>query len=402
MRSNTALPGLRHGIRINLFLTVTVCLVLAPQYLPAQTYSVLHSFEGPPDGKYPDSVLTKDAKGNVYGTTFWGGGSYGGTVFRLDSNGTESILYNFLAGYGAHPNGDLIRDEEGNLYGATTGGGDYGMGAVFRLDKKGNENVLYSFKGTRGDGAEPASGPIRDADGNLYGTTTGGGRSKNGTVYKIDRTGRETILHRFTGGWDGSIPYGSLARDDQGNLYGTTGYGGNGGGCDCGGVFKINTAGRLTVLYGFTGKGGDGNVAYAGVILDETGNLYGTTLYGGNLQCGYPSPGGCGIVYKVDPAGKETVLYAFSGTDGEYPAGGVVHDVAGNLYGTTLAGGDYDYGTVFKLDSTGKLAVLHSFNVSPDGNTPWAGVFLDPSGALYGTTEQGGDHSWGIVYELVP
>jgi len=402
MRSNTFLSGLRRAIRINLFLTLAACLPLLAPGAYAQTYNVLHSFEGPPDGKYPESVLTKDAKGYLYGTTMRGGVSYGGTLFRLDDTGSETVLYNFLAGYGAGPIGGVIQDEKGALYGATQFGGAYGSGTVFKLDKKGNETVVYSFKGTGGDGATPYSGPIQDADGNLYGTTALGGRSKNGTVYKIDRAGKETILHRFTGGSDGSNPYGSLARDDQGNLYGTTGFGGNCGGGYCGEVFKIDAGGKLTVLYGFTGKGGDGNFAVAGVIRDAKGNLYGTTYYGGNLQCGDPYLPGCGIVFKLDPAGKETVLYAFGGTDGANPVGGVARDAAGNLYGTTWGGGEYGAGVVFKLDENGNLTVLHSFAGPPDGDMPAAGVFLDPTGTLYGTTQEGGDHNWGTVYELVP
>jgi len=400
---NRFFPGLRRALRLTHLLTLTICgLLLATPWALAQTYSVVHSFKGPPDGKYPKSILTRDKNGNLFGTTTRGGVSYGGMAFKLDSNGKETTLYNFDAGYGAGPIGGMARNKKGNLYGATQSGGAYGWGAVFKLNKSGNETVLHSFDASAGDGATPYSGPIRDASGNLYGTTALGGTSKNGIVYKIDSKGKETILHRFTGGSDGSNPYGGLVRDSEGNLYGTTGFGGNCGGGYCGEVFKIDATGNLTVLYGFTGKGGDGNFAFAGVTRDPNGNLYGTTYYGGNLQCGDPYLPGCGIVFKLDPAGNETVLYAFSGTDGANPAGGVVLDAAGNLYGTTWGGGDYGAGVVFKLDESGNLTVLHSFAGPPDGDLPAAGVFLDTTGSIYGTTQEGGAYGWGIVYKLVP
>jgi len=244
----------------------------------------------------------------------------------------------------------LVPNSNGNLYGTTSQQGAYGYGTVFKLDSTGKETVLYSFTGTSGDGANPYAGLARDAKGNLYGTTYYGGlESCNnigcGVVFKLDTTGKESLLHTFTGTeGDGANPSGGLVRDAKGNLYGTTRFSAGGGI-----VFKVDATGKETVLYAFSGHA-DGDEPFNGTLVrDGRGNLYGTTLLGGDLACslGY----GCGTVFQVDTTGKETVLYNFTGTggDGENPMAGLVRDTKGNLYGTTAYGGAYGYGTVFKL-----------------------------------------------------
>src|SRR5271157_3024211 len=204
-------------------------------------------------------------------------------------------------------------------------------------------SVLYTFTGSP-DGAYPIAGYlVRDAQGNLYGTTWLGGVPCNqtgggcGTVFKVDTTGEETVLYSFTGtGGDGAEPLElggpNLVRDAQGNLYGTTRSGGDLAyyGIGAGTVFKVDTSGKETVLYGFTGTGGDGATPYAGLVLDAQGNLYGTTSAGGDLACEIPA--GCGTVFKLDTSGKETVLYTFTGGDGAEPEAGLVLDAQGNLY----------------------------------------------------------------------
>ena len=354
-----------------------VAAVLATGSAQAQTYteSVLYSFEGSPDGAFPVAGLARDAQGNLYGTTEEGGNPgacphYGrydcGTVFKVDTTGKETVLYSFTGGAdGANPHAGLVPDAQGNLYGTTYFGGDpacvsegtYGCGTVFKLDTSGNETVLHSFAGHPGDGANPEAGLVRDAQGNLYGTTLTGGSGGPelcsgvggcGTVFKLDTTSKETVLYSFTGVPDGEEPDAGLVRDAQGNLYGTT-Y--NGGASNLGTVFELDTTGKETVLHSFTGTGGDGSEPYGGLVLDAQGNLYGTTSFGG--------ASGDGTVFELDTAGKETVLYSFTGTggDGAYPSGLVrlVRDAQGNLYGTTYEGGDlacdapYGCGTVFKL-----------------------------------------------------
>jgi uncharacterized repeat protein (TIGR03803 family) len=251
----------------------------------------------------------------------------------------------------------VIRDSVGNLYGTTGGGGTFGFGTVFKLDTSGKETVLYSFTGGA-DGEFPEAGLVRDVAGNLYSTTIFGGTSGNcnggcGTVFKLDTTGKETVLYSFRNG-DGAYPN-SVIRDSAGNLYGTT-YGGGPPsfcfGSGCGVVFKVDTTGKETVLYTFTG-GADGANPYAGLVRDAKGNLYGTTSYGGDMAA---CKGGCGVVFKLDKTGKETVLHRFMGADGASPYAGLVRDAKGNIYGTTFTGGDLTCvvyvggcGVVFKL-----------------------------------------------------
>ena len=272
-----------------------------------------------------------------------------------------TVLYTFTGTDGSGPYAGLIQDEKGNLYSTTWVGSDlsgcsgfgYGCGVVFKVDPKGNETVLYTFTGGV-DGATPFSDVVRDEAGNLYGTTTNfwGGSSPFGTVFKLDPAGKETVLYSFTGGADGNEPFSGLVRDTDGNLYGTTAYGGDLSACfggGCGVVFKLDPTDQETVLYTFT-AGADGAypLSSGDLVRDEAGNLYGTAASGGDLSAcvsGY----GCGVVFKVDPTGKETVLYSFTGTpDGQAPEAGLLRDEEGNLYGTAEAGGASGHGAVFK------------------------------------------------------
>ncbi len=301
------------------------------------TLTVLHSFIGRPDGDWPYAGLVLDALGNLYGTTGGGGTGGRGTVFKIDTSGTETVLYSFTGKRGADPKAALVLDTAGNLYGTTSDGGLSGYGDVFKIDTLNNQTVIHSFSGNRGK--DPRAGVILDAAGNLYGTTLAGGSAGQGTVFKIDASGTLTVLHNFTGP-DGSAPYASLIKDAAGNLYGTTCAGGSGG---QGTVFKIDTSAAETVLYNFTG-GNDGGCPSAGVIRDSAGNLYGTTTYGGTAAKG--------TIFKVDSSNVETVLHSFKGSgvgnDGAYPYASLIMDSAGNLYGTTSRGGTGS-GTVFKL-----------------------------------------------------
>jgi uncharacterized repeat protein (TIGR03803 family) len=444
--------------------------------------TVLYTFTGS-SGASPDSSLMRDAAGNLYGSTLYGGSANGGILFKLDPAGTETVLYNFPAtnGDGAGPTGGLIMDSTGNLYGTTPGGGagclyflnsgfsSPGCGSVFKLDPAGHETVLYRFVGSP-DGRNPLAGLVMDSAGNLYGTTFGGGHF--GTVFKLDSTGHETILYDFASGAnpDGTYPSGNLIMDSAGNLYGTTSLGGTSG---HGAVFKLDPAGHETLLYNFTGVNGDGANPYAGLIMDDAGNLYGTTLSGGANPCPllpfFPSPvgfgvAGCGTVFKIDPTGHETVLYKFTGAngDGAYPVSGLTMDRAGNLYGTTFQGGNgsgncsrgcglvfkldqtvhetvlYNFqditggagtggptgslirdsagnlygttsssfggfgGTVFKLDPTGHETVLYDFRLNTSGQNPLGNLLMDSAGNLYGTAMYGGSAGSGTVFKLPP
>jgi uncharacterized repeat protein (TIGR03803 family) len=267
--------------------------------------------------------------------------------------------------------------------------------------------TLYTFTGGT-DGGSPLAKLIRDSAGNLYGTGYSGGAFGAGTVFKVDPSGHETVLYSFTHGSDGSGPQAPVFRDLAGNLYGTTPFGG-GLSCDCGTVFKIDPSGNETVLYRFT-NGTDGGFPAGGLIQDPAGNLYGGTRLAGDFSC-YP-PYGCGVVYKLDLSGNFTVLHTFTGgpTDGASPAGALTLDARGNLYGATSSGGvpcpgiANGCGTVFKLDLSGKVTLLHIFTEGhADGLVPYAGVLRDDGGNLYGTTSlEGGEHHLlhGTVYKI--
>jgi uncharacterized repeat protein (TIGR03803 family) len=270
-----------------------------------------------------------------------GGGC--GTVFRVDKSGNKTTLYAFTGGAnGANPYCDLLLDSAGNLYGTTPGGGigfNTGFGVVFKLDPAGNETVLHSFSGPPADGEEPVAGVIQDPAGNLYGTTAYGGSFNQGTVFKLDPAGNETVLYSFSGGADGGVPSnGALARDPAGNLYGATVHGGS---FNQGTVFKLDPAGHQAVLHNFGGSG-DGLTPIAGVTLDAAGSLYGTTCNGGSF--------GAGTVFKLDNTGAETLLYSLApATDGACPQYNLILDAAGNLYGTATANGPAGGGTAFKV-----------------------------------------------------
>jgi uncharacterized repeat protein (TIGR03803 family) len=352
--------------------------------------TILYTFTGNPDGQEPKSGVTLDAAGSLYGTTYTGGLDNSGIVYKLDTAGHETALYTFQGGTdGGNPLSGVTLDSEGNLYGTAYGGGPAGDGVVYKLDSAGHQTVLHGFTGPP-DGASPVAGVVRDSTGNLYGTTRYGGTYDAGTVYKVDAASQETVLYSFTGLTDGSNPDAGVILDSLGNLYGTT-FGGGLGGV----VYKLDMAGNETVLHGFEGT--DGSLPYAGVIRDPAGNLYGTTT------SSYPAV--AGVVYKLDSAGNETILYNFESSGDSYnggaPYGGVVRDPKGGLYGTTLGGGSSNSGVVYMLDAAGRETVLYSFTGSSDGGKPYAGVTRDPAGNLYGTASTGGQYGGGVVFKVV-
>jgi uncharacterized repeat protein (TIGR03803 family) len=381
-------------------------LMSAARFAQAQTFSVLYAFTGGTDGGQPYAGLIVDNNGNLYGTTTEGGsGLLGcpkgcGTVFKVDSGGNETVLRNFgeTITDGASPLfGSLVRDNAGDLYGTTSFGGTDGDGTLFRLSPAGKETVLSFAGGAKG--GFPYAGLTPDSAGNFYGTTyyrgTGCPPYGCGTVFKVSKTGKQSVLYSFTGGADGGYLWDGVVLDNTGNLYGTTL---NGGTSNYGTVFKVDPSGKKTVLHSFT-EGQDGGDPYAGLIRDSAGNLYGTTSAGGTS--------GGGTVFKVDSSGNETVLYNFCSRslceDGQAPFASLAMDSAGNLYGTTYYGGfDLYYGVVFKLDPTGKETVLYNFTGSGDGGLTYAGVVLDSAGNIYGTTPSYGANGFGTVFKITP
>ncbi len=373
---------------------LSVIFFLVTQLAMAQTETVLYSFTGTTTGFHPAAGLVRDAVGNLYGTTYQGGnagcGGLGcGTVFKVTPNGAETVLHTFTgAPDGATPAADLILDKEGNLYGTTQYGGASCCGTVFQLTPAGKETILHSFT-SAADGGVPSARLLLDGEGNLYGTTQYGGASY-GTVFEIAPGGILQVLYTFTGGADGGSPLAGLV-PWNGNLYGTTV---GGGAFRLGTVFELTKKGEETVLHSFSG-GSDGVSPFAGVISDKEGNLYGTTLGGGGTGC---SGGGCGTVFEVTQSGTETVLFSF--TDGG-PVAGLVRDAQGNLYGTTERGGSSFIGTVFKLSPSGVETVLHTFTGGSDGQYP-VSELVRVGKAFYGTTFYGGSTDGGTVFKVIP
>jgi uncharacterized repeat protein (TIGR03803 family) len=380
---------------------LSALLLMAARPAEAQTETVLYNFTGGSDGYDPSSNLTFDGDGNLYGTTIHGGPRGFGTVYELSPNGNggwnETTLYGFCSMYcadGSGPNrSGVIFDNSGNLYGTTYYGGANGNGVVFELSPVGGswtETVLYNFcsQGYCTDGGEPQGDLIMDPAGNLYGTNSVG-------VFELSPS---------DGGWTEQIIYhccglGSLSgltMDAAGNIFGT----------EPSGVFELSPNGNggwiPTVIHTFTGHPKDGSGALGAPVFDKAGNLYGTTTGGGTANRG--------TVYKLSPGEKgwtEAILYNFRGTrknDGSNPEAGIAFDGAGNIYGTTLNGGEFGEGTVFELVApvgTGKYKekVLLNF-ANGDGAWPWDNLVLDSAGNLYGTAIGGGLYGNGVVFEV--
>jgi uncharacterized repeat protein (TIGR03803 family) len=366
---------------------LTLIVALASGALAEGQEQVLHAFTGHADGRWPYASLIFDQAGHLYGTTYSGGPNGSGEVFKLvHSKGVwkETVIYGFkqaaIHGFidnnvdGAGPYAPVIFDKAGNLYGTTSFRGAYNQGTVFELKHSTGawrETVLHSLDGV--DGAGPYAPVIFDEAGNLYGTAVAGGASGRGTVFELTRSKngwKGKPLYSFTGNTDGGFPYAGLVMDKSGNLYGTTQVGGQGGcgtGDGCGVLFKLthSTAGWTeTVLHTFCSGSScsDGGFPVAQLIFDKAGNLYGTTQYGGAfISCGATN-GGCGTVFELTP-----------NSDGSWTE-----------------------------------TVLYAFLGGSDGGIPVGGVLFDKAGNLYGTTSMGGGSKQcgsagcGTIFELTP
>ena len=402
--------------------------ILGMSEAQAQTYQVIHNFTKGLDGGFPGVGLTIDAAGNLYGTTTSGGvfggecSAFGcGGVYKLKAVGSGWVftrLYSFAGGNdGSYPAGRVAIGADENLYGTTLiGGGEgscfysgSGCGTVFQLHPSAtipksalaplNETVLYRFTGGS-DGGEPRGDLAFDSSGNIYGVAFIGGSTNNGVIYELTRSGggwQETVLYAAQNNGDGANPI-FIARDRLGNLFGVFYDGGPHG---SGAVFELSpSASGWTeqTLYGFTG-GSDGQNPMS-LIIDNSGNLYGTTQAGGSLACG--------TVFKLTPNSGGwlfSTLYAFgSGDEGCSPQDALVMDGAGSLYGTLLEGGEYLWGAVFKLSQSNNgwtYISLYDFE-GDDGEFPASRPIFDASGNLYGTAQFGGANGGGVVFEITP
>lgn len=374
------------------------------------TETVLYRFgSSRPDGGSPVAGLTY-VNGTMYGVTSFGS-PFKPVLYSITPSGTYTILHEFTLAEAYELDGGLtaVGRNPVRLFG--TGSGDASLnGTVFKSTLKGRITVLHSFQNSPGDGATPLSSLV-NVNGTLYGTTFAGGTSGKGTVFSITPSGSYKVIYNFAGGNDGASPSAGLA-ELNGTLYGTTLAGGQPNGCirplGCGTVFSITAAGKESVLHRFLGGSNDGARPVA-PLVSVNGMLYGTTAAGGS-GCPTSVASGCGTVFRITRAGRESVLYKFSGSpDGATPKASLLY-VRGAMYGTTYNGGTGcqvstanlipGCGTVFRITRSGAETILHRFADVPDGAHPHSGL-IDVNGTLYGTTVSGGgDDFSGTIYSI--
>jgi uncharacterized repeat protein (TIGR03803 family) len=362
-------------------------LAVIPITLPGATLATLYSFKDANDGANPLAALVQATNGSFYGTAF-SGGAYGtGTLFRITTNGALTILHAFSGGNdGGAPRAGLIQAVDGNLYGTTSSGGLSGGGTVFRTTLGGGLTTLHAFSaGT--EGSNPW-GLVQATDGNFYGTTARGGTSGDGTVFKMLPSGALTVLHGFSGA-DGANPRGGLVQGNDGNLYGVTLMYGSPSPYD-GTVFRISTTGTLTSL--FNGTGTNRFSPRDRLVQRSDGNFYSTTLDDGANRSG--------TIFRVTPSGLLTRLYSFTtGSDGQWPRAALVEGKDGYFYGTTTMGAAYGSGTVFRLAPNGTFTTLVQFD-GFNGANPASPLAQATDGNFYSTTPNGGAYGFGTVFRL--
>lgn len=358
--------------------------------------TILHSFAGA-DGSSDLNVFTLSpnvtlaADGNLYGTIVRGGTSGFGTIFKLTPSGQFTVLHHFAGGGadGKSPEAALFEGPGGELYGTTVEGGAYGFGTIFKITREGAFTLLHSFSGAANDGASPKAALIQSG-GAFYGTTYSGGQFGRGTVFRVTSAGAVTVLYSFASA-DGDLPSAPLIEGSDGSFYGTTSSGGPGGG---GRVFRITPDGTLTSLHDFDGV--DGSYLYGPIVRDNSGNLFGTTYSASPDK----SATIAGNIFKLSVSGEYAVLHQFMTTDGAGPVGGLTFGLDGNIYGTTSAGGENATGTIFRISAGGDFAVLHIFPGGAAGRAPRARLIQDQSGVIYGTTSAGGANNLGTIFKF--
>ncbi len=418
-----------HLVKGRVFRMVVLSIALASAFgtarLTGQTFRVIHTFTGSGDGSTPNATMIVDQTGNLYGTTSYGGAQPGysgyGIAFKLaqrNSSWVLSPLYTFQGGSdGAYPSAPLVIGPNGILYGTTSLGGNpgcpagMGCGTAYQLQARPTachsvlcpwtKTALYRFTGGL-DGANPGYGQlVFDQSGSIYGTTGGGGDVGSGVVYQLTHSGgswQESVLHSFDGMGDGLEPLSGVVFDSQANLYGTTYQGGAQG---KGTVFELTPSGPGWVISKQHDIADEGNSPYAGVLLDQSGNVYGATLLGG--------PGNGGAIFQLATSAGQwnsSIIGTFSplGGQGLGAFSSLTMDTAGNLYGTTETDGAHGFGSVFKLalqNGSWVQTTLYDFTGTSDGCNPSGGVTLAPNGHLYGTAQACGA-GYGVVWEITP
>jgi uncharacterized repeat protein (TIGR03803 family) len=382
--------------RLQVLAVVIVLFTASVTTLHAQTYTDLYNFgsnAGDPTNPAWMGLFTQGRDGNLYSTTQGGGTKNFGAVFQLTPAGTMHVLYSFMnMKDGVFPNGGLTLGTDGSLYGTTSAGGVTGFGTVFKITTSGKFTLLHNFNGTT-EGEPAYVPPIEGLDGNFYGTTSDGGGEVFGTVYKMTPSGKLTVIYTFPGPSKLGYPMG-LTLGTDGNFYGTALGGGT---TRYGGVFKVTPRGKLTELYPFKSTP-DGQTPKGAIIQANDGNFYGTTEAGG--------ADGFGSIYRMTPAGALKFVHSFSESDGLglHPLAGLVQATDGKFYG--VAANNTSSGVLFQITSTGKYQVLVSFtNVTGKylGANPQVSLFQHTGGTLYGDTAGGGTGTLcfcGVLYSL--
>jgi uncharacterized repeat protein (TIGR03803 family) len=381
---------------------ISISIALAAFFLTASAVSAaepqtLYLFTGPPDAFLPNAGLVRDADGNFYGTTFYGGAFNMGAVYKITPKGKESVLHSFAGGSdGAYPAAALIAGQGGTLYGTTEYGGTgsctdsqgVGCGTVFQITETGVESVLYSFQGGN-DGWVPNAGVFQASNGDLYGTTNSGGPFNSGIVFHLTLSGVEDVLHTFNSDIDGSAP-GGLVEGNDGNFYATEGAG-------LGGVFKITPTGVFTRLYLFGTNPNDAAFPIGTLTKATNGVFFGTAPFGGLY--------GFGAVFSITPAGVESLVYSFTGgADGSKPDSTLLLK-EGIIYGTTPLGGTNGFGTIFAMTKKGVETTLYTFTGCENANGIQGvglGLAQGNNGYLYGVNVgacSSGD-PYGSVYRI--
>jgi uncharacterized repeat protein (TIGR03803 family) len=365
---------------------------------PAQSLTTLVSFTGT-NGAYPTwNPIVQAANGYLYGMTS-NGALAGGTIYQISPTNQVSVLYTFCAqpqcADGSNPQGGLAFDDAGNLYGTTSGGGTEGGGTIFKITTQGVLTTLHDFEYS--DGASPWAGLVYFG-GIFYGTTVSGGSAGNGTIFSITPQGTLTTLYSFCSKPDCKDGYSvtSPLTAANGILWGTTYFGGTD---DVGTIFQITPTGTFTTLRSFDYK--NGAQANGGLVYATDGNFYGTTLHGGDWDDG--------TGFRLTPTGRLSTVYSFCSVkfcpDGVWPFGGLIQGANGNLFGTTEAGGTHFQGSIFEISTTGKLTTLYNFcseTKCADGSAPQATLVQSTNGNLYGTTSLGGSNNAGTLFQFTP
>ncbi|HEY2713854.1 MAG TPA: choice-of-anchor tandem repeat GloVer-containing protein [Chthoniobacterales bacterium] len=404
--TTTAARAARHLTIAAFLIAITVAV---PRLACAEAVeTTLASFNGD-NGSYPTTGLVLASDGNFYGTTPSGGSTTvnpptRGVAYRITPSGTLTPLVGFTGAVtGEQPLAALIQGSDGNLYGTTAGGFDSLYGTVFKLTLDGTLTTLFVFTydsttDTFPDGNAPEAALVEGPDGNLYGTTAGGGRQNGGssalgTIFKMSPAGDLLGSFPVYGFADISIPNAPLLLGPDGAFYSTAYQ--SGGGLGSGAVYQFSAAGVVTVLHGFNDTP-DGNVPNGGLVLGSDGNFYGTTQFGGTSHLG--------TAYRISPEGTYEELLSFDGSNGAQPLGQMIKATDGNFYGTTVGGGSYSQGTVFQLTPAGALTTVYDFTYSQSGDTdgaqPKGTLVQGADGRLYGTSQDGGLYNMGAVFAL--